>query len=197
MKTCGTCKLSKSVLEYDCDKQSKDGLRYECRSCGKIRGRAWYERHKARKPVNSVGERVCEGCGEVLSSDRVRQRAARFCSESCRRKAYIAKNSASSGLGLTTATVGSLSELLVGIDLLKRGYDVFRALSPSCSCDLIAVKDGNSLRIEVRSGFMSTPTTRPGKLCYGRKPNDEGKQDVFAVAVSCKDVVYLPEDIIR
>jgi hypothetical protein len=69
-------------------------------------------------------------------------------------------------LNLPAGTVGAISEILAAADLMKRGYDVFRALSPSCSCDLIAIAAGQPpLRIEVRTGNRSPVT---GHLSFPR-----------------------------
>lgn len=48
--------------------------------------------------------------------------------------------------------VGAWGELVVSADLMRRGYCVFRAFSPSCPCDLIAMRDGKLLRVEVTKG---------------------------------------------
>ena len=59
---------------------------------------------------------------------------------------------------LSTGTKGALSELLVAADLMAKGYEVFRALSPSCSCDLIANNGKGLLRIECRTGSKNPNT---------------------------------------
>lgn len=61
--------------------------------------------------------------------------------------------------GLPTGTVGAINELRVSVDLMARGYAVFRALSPSCPCDLAILKDDNLIRVEVKTGY---------RLCNGR-----------------------------
>lgn len=43
----------------------------------------------------------------------------------------------------------------VAADLMKQGYSVFRALSPACFCDLIAVKRDKVMQIEVRTGYLA------------------------------------------
>lgn len=54
---------------------------------------------------------------------------------------------------LAPSTIGALSELHVVNDLLIRGFYVFRAVSPSCVCDLVAVhKSGECFRVEVKTG---------------------------------------------
>lgn len=53
---------------------------------------------------------------------------------------------------LPTGTTGALNELLVCTDLLERGYHVFRSVSPSCPCDLVAYRPGQiPRRIEVKT----------------------------------------------
>lgn len=44
---------------------------------------------------------------------------------------------------LTAGTQGAVSEMMAAVDLLRRGYEVFRALSPNAGCDLIALKGGS------------------------------------------------------
>ena len=51
----------------------------------------------------------------------------------------------------TNVTLGAMQEYKVMLLLMERGFDVFRAVSPSASCDLIAMKDGSMKRIEVRT----------------------------------------------
>lgn len=52
---------------------------------------------------------------------------------------------------ISKSTFGAASELLAATDLIQNGFDVFRNLSPNGPCDLIAMKDGVLLRIEVKS----------------------------------------------
>lgn len=47
------------------------------------------------------------------------------------------------------------------IHLMDSGYNVFRALSPSCPFDLYAFKGDRSLRVEVTTGHNYTRSTRP------------------------------------
>jgi hypothetical protein len=53
---------------------------------------------------------------------------------------------------LSASTKGAISELVVSTVLLKMGYHVFRALSPACPCDVIAMRDGVLLKIEITTG---------------------------------------------
>lgn len=53
---------------------------------------------------------------------------------------------------LCSGKVGAIAELLVCADLMKQGYQVFRAVSQSSDFDLVAIKNGKTNTIEVRSG---------------------------------------------
>ncbi|MGH3427951.1 MAG: group I intron-associated PD-(D/E)XK endonuclease [Mycobacteriales bacterium] len=122
--------------------------------------------------VFSGQPRKCLECKKPLSNARRSNR--RYCSAGCRDKNPECLRY---GRRLTSATTGAIHELEVSCDLLKKGYEVFRALSPSCSCDLAILKDGRLLRIEVRTGHL----LKSGKLSYARDRTDEGRQDHFAV----------------
>jgi hypothetical protein len=76
--------------------------------------------------------------------------------------------------------------LVVAADLLKRGYHVFRAMSPACPCDLVLLENGHLLRVEVTTGFLSGN----GTLHHPKKAS--GKYDVLAV-VCGSAVTYTPE----
>jgi hypothetical protein len=43
------------------------------------------------------------------------------------------------GIGFASGAKGAMGELLVSLDLMKRGYSVFRAVSPETPFDLVAV----------------------------------------------------------
>ncbi len=63
--------------------------------------------------------------------------------------------------GKTAATTGAISELRVGIDLLTKGYHVFRSESPNCPCDLVAIKNNKIFTIEVRTTYRNSSGTIP------------------------------------
>jgi hypothetical protein len=85
--------------------------------------------------------------------------------------------------------------MVAAVDLMKRGYEVFRALSPACSCDLIALAGGRSLRIEVRTGIRSPVSGRVsfprngGTVTKNRTPGD---LDHYAVVVAGEVALYEP-----
>lgn len=45
MKTCCTCKISKSLENYSKNKNRKDGIAAECRNCNNIRSKTWGQKN--------------------------------------------------------------------------------------------------------------------------------------------------------
>ena len=121
----------------------------------------------------------CKRCGAPVLFKR---RNAIYCGPACRR---LAKPAVSTYPGVSAVTAGAISELRVACDLMRRGYPVFRALSPACLCDLIAWTSVGAVRIEVRSsGGIGA--------CIRKQPKDVGRQDAFAF-VDADKIVYEPE----
>lgn len=102
---------------------------------------------------------VCSKQFKTCSSNK------KLCSKVCKREFYKTVYG-NFGSPLTSATIGSIAELAVSVDLLKKGFAVFKALSPSCYCDVIAVKKDMELKLEVRTGYrlLNGDLTFPMKL---------------------------------
>jgi endogenous inhibitor of DNA gyrase (YacG/DUF329 family) len=83
----------------------------------------------------------------------------KFCSNECRNKREsIAQGRYTTDKTVSPASTGAMSELIVSADLLRKGYAVFRAVSPSCYCDIIAIKKDVIWHIEVRTGYKNPRT---------------------------------------
>ena len=106
----------------------------------------------------------------------------RYCSNECRDKW---NNRRSQYNGLATATVGAIQELRVAADLLKKGYEVFRALSPSCSCDLLIKKNNRSVGVEVRTAYQR----KDGHLYYTKS---KIRAEYLALALP-DNIIYKPK----
>jgi hypothetical protein len=76
---------------------------------------------------------------------------------------------------LSSGTTGAIGELKVSVDLMERGFELFRALSPASSCDLIASRGERFFRVEVRTGIEGTE----GRVLCQRK----GRYDILAVVL--------------
>lgn len=78
---------------------------------------------------------------------------------------------------IPASTVGAIGELAVAADLLRRGFEVYRAVSPAASCDLLVQRDGSVYRVEVRA----TRRDRTGGLQNRVTSKDLGRYDVMAL----------------
>ena len=106
-----------------------------------------------------------------------------YCSQSCRPVGSQRLE------GILKGNVGALSELLISADLFKRGYSVFRSLSPNAPCDLIILKNNHLLKVEVKTTYHSLYTN---KITTPFKANR--KFDVLALVVIKKNlIIYKPE----
>lgn len=108
----------------------------------------------------------------------------KFCSPDCKKRNYAEKTGRFVQKDeLPSGTVGAITELAVAAFLMQHGYAVFRALSPMCFCDLIAIKDATVLNVEARTGYFnqwSKKLTFPRELrgnanCYGIYERNSGK----------------------
>jgi hypothetical protein len=127
-------------------------------------------------------QQVCPQCQKVFLTRRSNKI---YCSKSCKnKKMYVAR---SAYPDLPTGTVGAISELAVSCDLLRRGFEVFRALSSSCSCDLAILWKGTHLRrVEVRTGYENPSTGKQSTCRTGIE-----RCDIFAI-VYPSGIVYEP-----
>ena len=84
-------------------------------------------------------------------------------------------------------TTGAIAELVVATDLLGRGYEVFRALSPSCSGDLAVLKNGEA---RYRSPNWIQKLHRQDKLAKARRPSCV---EQWAIVIGGNEITYEPE----
>jgi len=128
----------------------------------------------------------CLVCREpIISPRRV------YCSDECARTEATRKER--EGMSqfnppdlVNTGTRGAISELRVAADLLERGFEVFRSVSPSSPCDFAIFRDGELLRLEVRTGHYDR-SGKPYKYSYF----DRSKADVLAMVYKDK-ICYNP-----
>lgn len=138
--------------------------------------------------------RDCRQCGEPIEEARLRRRAV-YCSLSCQ-VAWHGKGTerdfAATRMNLATGTVGALAEMAVAVDLLERGYEVFRSVSPAATCDLVVLLGTRSLRVEVRTAYLRGETD----LHINIPQKDAGRQDLygFVVHTSPRQISYVWPD---
>jgi hypothetical protein len=88
------------------------------------------------------------------------------------------------------SSAGAVAELLVAVDLLRLGYEVFGAINPTASCDVIALaRSGRTIRIQVkaaRANAHGTPQPR-----FTPSPEDRSA-DVWAYVTAAGAIKYSP-----
>lgn len=87
------------------------------------------------------------------------------------------------------ALTGTRSELFILMDLLDRDFEVYRAMSGQSSCDLVAIKNRQCFRIEVKTK-RSLPNKQKKKSFASFTP----RYDVLACHVPPIYVKYFPLD---
>lgn len=92
-----------------------------------------------------------------------------------------------SGTKIKTGQIGFVSEMRIAIDLSLRGYEVFNSLY-NASCDIIAMKNGLLLRVEVKTGFYKSGKLRTGAL-------KKGCYDVLAIYSPTDDIIIYSIDL--
>lgn len=105
------------------------------------------------------------------------------CSDKCKARRIAKITGRIVNEKISSGSVGAMSELFISGDLLKKGYSVFRSLSPSCFCDLIAIKESRIFQIEVRTGYIHPDTNKlnypcvfkNGVNCFGIYERNTGK----------------------
>lgn len=134
----------------------------------------------------------CSECGKVINPKGLKSYLykRKFCDKVC--GAAFSKRSyreiAGEPLNLPGSTVGALHELLVSYELLKRGYQVFRALAPNALCDLMVIDNKGVLkRLEVTSGHYA----KNGKINH--PPKDRTRFDVLCVVTRDNKIHFDPD----
>ncbi len=143
---------------------------------------------KLKKP------KICKICGDLFAING-NSCKRRYC-EACRIKIKTKKSTITEKKyerKLPTGSLGTLSELLVAIDLINRGFYVFRSITPNSPCDLIAEKDGQIVKLEVRTGNRSK--MYPAKIYYATPiPKYCNRIDSLVTVIPEESlVIYEPE----
>lgn len=115
----------------------------------------------------SIKDRVLKNCVQCGNEFFQKRRSQIYCTDRCGTINWNKNTIRNPNIGLPSGTVGAITELFVSAELMKRGYEVYRALSPSCDGDIIAIKNNELHKIEIRSGYYYLKTsTGEYKLTY-------------------------------
>ncbi len=108
--------------------------------------------------------------------------------QKARRREPSTLPSLSNTLGISTSAVGALNEMRVVVDLMLKGYHVFRALSSACPCDLVIMLNGNISKVEVKTAY------KRGDSLYAQKPTKRQLESGidYLVQVTTDEIIYQP-----
>lgn len=101
---------------------------------------------------NKKYKSICTQCNKKIECSQPNQK---FCTKSCRNNYHGRNRLVSINSEVSSGTVGCITELEISIYFMKKGYAVFRSLSPACFCDLIVIKNKEVMYLEVRTGYLS------------------------------------------
>lgn len=90
--------------------------------------------------------------------------------------------------GLPPYAVNGIKEMIVAVDLLRKGYDVYRSLTAGGLCDLVVVDrtNGKCTRLEVKSASV----WRTGRVSHS--PTGRNSFDALALVFKDGSVEYRP-----
>jgi hypothetical protein len=89
------------------------------------------------------------------------------------------------GKELNTGAKGAIQEYRIIVDLMVKGYEVFRACSPNQSCDLIATKGATVVKVECKTVNVKLNGD------VGKVPRNIDKHDVLACITKDGRIFYL------
>lgn len=130
--------------------------------------------------------RLCKWCKKGYTT-RIPHKL--FCSVKCGNEFSRSKKPDAGVKGIPTATVGVMAELLACADLMKKGFELYRAVSPSSYSDLIAIKDSITYPIEVRTGYYKT---KEGRQSETHCPIHKIIGKVLIIITHCDNKVHYP-----
>lgn len=137
--------------------------------------------------VNNKYTYICKICN---TENKANQPTTKLCSSNCRTKYYNLRFNKEFSISkdISPGTAGAITELKISTWLMEKGYAVFRALSPSCFCDLIAIKNKDVMYIEARTGYVALN----GNLCFSKKISTKnGKLTHFIVYIRNNNEIRL------
>lgn len=163
------------------------------------------EKRLSIKPI-SEEQKICITCGStfLVGGDSGHNNKRKHCSPKCAQVSTLKKVHSYNPQGwngiypkgtISTGTSGAIGELVVCGKLLAFGYEVFRAVSPATSCDLLVLKNGRTCSIEVRRGLWRADRSKNQTFNFSRRgTRDERSQaDYFAVVMDDR-ILFIEND---
>lgn len=129
---------------------------------------------------------ICTVCGKQAN----KRRQAIYCSNACKvEKQRVGRDEINTGRanGVSSGVVGGMHEMLVCVDLLRRGFYVYRSVTQSAPFDLMVSKNGVNFAVEVTTGSFNASGS------YYKPSKDRSKFDCLAVVMHDGRIFYEPD----
>lgn len=136
-------------------------------------------------PIQPIAK-SCPGCQVEFIPTGKNAARQKYCTVDCQSIHYRKRNGLMGAYpkSIATGTVGAISELRVCVDLMAKGLELFRCMSPHSTADLIVVVGRLCYRIAVKTAYESQAS---GKISHAQERHD---YDILA-AVTPTDIVYM------
>ena len=144
-----------------------------------------YARERNTSKVPKVHELNCPKCYKTFMGSDSRAYCP-DCKRASKRKIFVAD-----WANISTSALGTMNELVVAVDLMKKGFEVYCNFRHSGSHDLIALKMDKIYRIEIKTVRLKSIESIPliPKKC--KELLRLSKIDYF-VAVTQRGIFYYP-----
>jgi hypothetical protein len=131
-------------------------------------------------------KKECEFCEKELTGRWLPNK--RFCNRKCYNKRNQQLASLKNvKLPVPCYVVGTISEYRVCVDLMAKGFEVFKNICLQGRCDLVILKDKKTYTLEVTTGFYSFN----GSIQHPKKWKEK-TWDFLAVVTTHGDIFYEP-----
>ena len=111
--------------------------------------------------VRRIGKRVFLGKASEMTKEAARTKLDRLLEPA--NSAYEAELS-ESPIQLNLGEKGAIGEMIAAVDLMHKGFEVFRNLSPNGAADLVVVKNNTPYTVQVKRRFKMKNFGLPGLL---------------------------------
>ena len=134
-------------------------------------------------PTNGPEYKICPICQQSFTGKNMKRRV--YCSMECRDLHYHRLDPESD---LAKGVIGAIHEMEVCSDLLRKGWDVFRAISSHRTCSLIIVYKEQLLRVQVAKADRRKDGAVKFNIALKRR-----RYDILALSFVNRTIEYFPE----
>lgn len=142
----------------------------------------------------------CVFCGKQFEEHQSNpnKKKTKYCSTQCSQSAAVKRNTENrrklnlgARLGLSGGKIAKITQTVVAIDLIKRGWEVYTAFEDTHPFDILAIKGFSLKKIEVKSANILPSGRRIVTDPKGKVKN--GDYEIVASVDNLINIVYSPD----